>query len=139
MAVRAKHKLMRTAVSFTLAIVPLLMVMGLLAPVAGPAIDHHYADRSPAHGHAFYGDVTNDHIHSLAPGDYDHSSGENGDGVSTVSTPVSSAHGPLTLDGATSESFVPTFNDHMIAMYVGKRTVPDGQEIAPFDRPPRLG
>ncbi len=136
---RAKHKLMRMAVSFALAIVPLLMVMGLLAPVVGPAIDHHYADRSPAHGHAFYGDATNDHTHSLAPGDYDHFSVVNGDGVSTVSTSASSAHGPLTLDGATLESFVPTVNDHMIAMYVGEPIVPDGQAIAPFDRPPRLG
>lgn len=89
-----------------------LMVTGLLTPVIGPAVDHHYADRSPAHAHVFVGEETNTHDHSLA--DHDHSAGETtGDGLSVVSTSASSAHGPLTLDGATLESSVPNYDSRV--------------------------
>lgn len=112
------------------------MVIGLLAPIIGPAVDHHYVDRSPAHAHVFAGEETILHEHSL--GNHDHSQGETtSDGVSIVSTSASGAHGPLTLDGATLESPVPNFSTHMIAMQVGEPPVPDNEAITPLDRPPR--
>jgi hypothetical protein len=115
------------------------MVMGLVAPFVGPALDHHYVDRSPAHAHIFVGDETNAHGHSLTLAAHDHSSGTNGDGISVATSTASSAHGPLTLDGATLESSTPNYDDHLIAMYTGSSPDPDAEAIAPLNRPPRLG
>ena len=115
--------------------------MGLLASAFGPALDHHYVDRSPVHGHVFLGAATNDHTHvaELAFGNHDHSSGVNGDGVSVLSTSVSSAYSPLTFDDATLESIIPRYDSHMTALYVSELPIADGQAIAPLGRPPRLG
>jgi hypothetical protein len=124
--------------SFTLSLVPLLMVMGLIAPFIGPAIDHHYADRSAVHAHALIGDATNEHNHSSAFDAHDHLSGNNGDGVSVATASANSVHGPLTLDGATLESFAPIYDDHMIAIHIGAPPSPDEEALAPLDRPPRL-
>ena len=125
-----------------MSLVPVLMVMGLLTPVFGPVIDHHYVDRSAAHAHMLIGEETNIHEPSLI--DHDHSLGETGgsDGISlatsTVSTATgSSVHGPLTLDGATLESSIPQHDHHLIEMYFGEFPVPDSESIAPLDRPPR--
>jgi hypothetical protein len=132
----AKHKLKRTISSFVISFAPLLMVIGLMAPVFGPAVDHHYVDRSPAHAHVFVGEDTNLHEHSLV--NHDHAAGETtSDGISVASSSASSAHGPLTLDGATLESSIPNFDTHLVAIYVGEPPVPDNQAIAPLDRPPR--
>ena len=111
-------------------------MLGLLAPVFGPAADHHYADRSPAHAHVFVGEETNLHDHSLT--NHDHSSGETtGDGISVTSTSVTGSHGPLTLDGATLESSVPNFDTHLFAMQVGESLVPDNEAMTLLDRPPQ--
>jgi hypothetical protein len=116
------------------------MVMGLIMPFVGPAVDHHYVDRSPAHAHAFVGEDTNLHEHLLTSFEHDHSLADaNGDGVSLATSSASSAHGPLTLDGATLESSIPNYSDHMIAMHLGEPRAPDTEEIDPLDRPPRLG
>lgn len=117
----------------------MLMVMGLIMPFVGPAVDHHYVDRSPAHGHVFVGEETNEHEHSLASIDHGHISGVTGDGISLATTYASSGHGPLTLDGATLESQIPSFDDHLIAIHIGESPIPDAEAIAPLDRPPRLG
>jgi hypothetical protein len=116
-----------------------LMVMGLIVPFVGPAIDHHYVDRSPAHAHVFVGEETNAHEHSLASFDHGHDSGVNGDGISLVTSSVSSGHSPLTIDGATLESQVLSYDDNLIAIYLVDSPVLDAEAIAPLDRPPRLG
>ncbi len=137
-----KHKSTRTATSLELAVVALLMVMGLLAPVIGPAIDHHFADRSPAHAHIFVASPTNDHIHTPVQthGDHDHALGPNSDTISVLSTSVSPAsHSPLALDGPTIESIVPWYGNYLSALYIGVLPITDGQAITPLDRPPRLG
>ncbi|MCX8277052.1 MAG: hypothetical protein OTJ43_02120 [Dehalococcoidia bacterium] len=122
--------------SFGMSFVPLAMVLGLLTPVLGPVIDHHYADRSPAHAHVFVGEDTNIHDHSLV--NHDHSSGETtSDGLSVTSTSITGSHSPLTLDGAALESLVPDFDSHLVAIQVGESFVPDNETIAPLDRPPR--
>lgn len=130
----------RTATSLALAVVPLLMVTGMLAPFFGPAVDHHFVDRSPAHAHVFVGVATNDHVHLLllAFDDHDHSSGVNGDGVSVLSTSLSSAQGPLTFDGATLDGLVPRYDNRLTALFASELPVADGQAIAPIPRPPRL-
>ena len=124
-------------VSFTLALVPSLMVMGLLAPFVGPAIDHHYADRSPVHAHALVGDATNQHDHALALNAHEHLPGDTGDGVSVATGSATSPHSPLTLDGATFKSLSPIFDDHVVAVYAVDLHLPDAEAIAPLDRPPR--
>ena len=112
------------------------MVLGLMTPVFGPAVDHHYADRSPAHAHVFVGEDTNLHDHSLV--NHDHSLGETTrDGLSVISTSITGSHGPLMLDGATLNSLVPDFDSHLVAIQVGESLVPDNEMIAPLDRPPR--
>ena len=115
------------------------MVMGLIMPFVGPAIDHHYVDRSPAHAHILVGEETNTHAHSLVSSEHGHISGVNGDGISLLTSSVSSAHGSLTLDGATLESQVPSYDDHLIAIRLGESPITDTEAIGPLDRPPRLG
>ena len=104
-------------------------------------MDHHFVDRSPAHAHVFIGVATNEHTHllALAPGGHEHSSGVNGDGISVLSTSVSSAQGPLTLDGATLELLAPRYDNRLTALFAGELTVAGGPAIAPPGRPPRLG
>ena len=125
--------------TFVLSFIPVLMVMGLIMPFVGPAIDHHYVDRSPAHAHVLVGEATNAHEHSPTSLDHGHDSGVNGDGISLATTAASSGHGPLTLDGATLESQVPSYGDHLIAIHIGESHIPDAEAITPLDRPPRLG
>ena len=124
--------------SFTLAFVPVMMVFGLITPIVGPAIDHHYADRSPVHTHAFIGELTNTHDHSDALSAHIHSSGTTSDGVSVATGSATTVHGPLTLDGATFESFTPVFDGRMIAVHGGESFHQESEAIAPPDRPPRL-
>ena len=104
-------------------------------------MDHHFVDRSPAHAHVFTGDATNDHAHmpAFALADHDHSSGVNGDGISVLSTSVSAAQGPLTLDGATLELLAPRYDNQLTALFAGELTVAGGPAIAPPGRPPYLG
>jgi len=119
-----------------MSLVPVVMVLGSLTPIFGPAVDHHYADRSPFHAHVFVGENANLHDHSLV--NHDHSSGETtGDGISVTSTSITGSHGPLTLDVTAIESLVPDFDSHLVAIQVGKSIVPDNETIAPLDRPPR--
>jgi len=42
----------------------LLAVLSLTLPLIGPAIDHDFAERQPAHGHVYLGAVNPDHAHS---------------------------------------------------------------------------
>ncbi|HIF73120.1 MAG TPA: hypothetical protein EYQ61_11275 [Dehalococcoidia bacterium] len=119
--------------------VPMFMVIGMVMPFIGPAVDHHYVDRSPAHAHVLVGEETNIHDHSLSLSIHDHSSGPNGDGVSLATSTASSVHGPLTLDGATLESSIPSYDHHLIAMFTGVPPALDAEAASPLERPPRLG
>jgi hypothetical protein len=122
--------------SFALGFVTVLMVMGLLMPALGPALDHHYADRTPAHAHVFVGEATNLHEHSMSS--HDHSIGEStGDGLSVVSTSASAAYAPVAIDGASLESLTPKFDPYLIVLHVRETPVLGTQAIAPLDRPPR--
>ncbi len=100
--INGKNRLVRTAVAFVLALIPSLMVVGLIIPFVGPAIDHHYVDRSPGHMHIFIGQVTNDHTHSLV--NHDHTNRLNEDGVSIATSSAISVYGQLTLDGSILDS-----------------------------------
>lgn len=131
--------MIRASLSFVLSFIPALMVMGLIIPFVGPAVDHHYVDRSPAHAHILVGEATNTHEHSMASSEHSHISGVNGDGISFLTSSVSSAHGSLTLDGATLESQIPSYDDHLIAIRLGESPITGTEAIAPLDRPPRLG
>lgn len=135
MTLRTRNRLIRTVKSFALVAALPLMVMGLLAPVIGPTLDHHYADRSPVHAHAFTGQDDIDHSHSIR--DHGHADETFGNGVSVVSTSVSSADCPLNLDGTTLEYSVQNNDHHLTALFVGESPVPDEEAITPFVRPPR--
>ena len=41
----------------------LLAVVALLASALGPMLDHHFAERHPAHGHIYLGSASSDHPH----------------------------------------------------------------------------
>ena len=41
----------------------LLAVVALLASAVGPMLDHHFAERHPAHGHLYFGAVGPEHSH----------------------------------------------------------------------------
>ena len=41
----------------------LLAVVALLASAVGPMLDHHFAERHPAHGHLYLGAVGPEHSH----------------------------------------------------------------------------
>ena len=42
----------------------LLAVLGLLLPFLGPVVDHHFAERHPAHQHIYLGAAVPEHQHS---------------------------------------------------------------------------
>ncbi len=112
------------------------MVIGLLTPILGPVIYHHYFDVSPAHAHLFVGDETNLHVHPVTFDD--HPPGEeSGDGISIASTSASSAQNPLTLDGASLELSIPDFVQDIIALHIGESEILNETAISPLDRPPR--
>jgi hypothetical protein len=58
-------------------VIAIAMVVALLLPVLGPAVDHHFADRLPAHEHVYAGGGPAEHTHdqnaphSHDPGDED--------------------------------------------------------------------
>ena len=43
----------------------LLAVVALLTSALGPMLDHHFAERHPAHGHLYLGVADSDHLHSF--------------------------------------------------------------------------
>ncbi|MBO04795.1 MAG: hypothetical protein CL731_07260 [Chloroflexi bacterium] len=124
--------------AFVLNLLPGLMVLGVVTPVVGPAIDHHYVDRSPAHAHVFTGDESHEHDHTLANHDHsDQSLEHSGDGTSIVSTSISSGFGLSSLNCATLEVHLPKFEGNTVVVYTEEVLAPDGDVIAPLDRPPR--
>ncbi len=47
----------------TVSALSLLVVMSLALSWAGPMLDHHFAERHPAHQHIYLGTATSDHSH----------------------------------------------------------------------------
>ena len=134
--INGKNRLVRTAVAFVLAIIPSLMMVGLIIPFIGPAIDHHYVDRSPGHMHIFVGQATNDHTHSLV--NHDHTNRLNGDNVSIATSSAISAYGQLTLDGSIQDSSFNYFGHNFLLMHMEELLIPDAEKVVLPDRPPRL-
>ena len=76
-----------------------LALLALFIPVAGPLVDHHYAQRSPHHAHAYLGSFAGDHDHASlaephAHGDADALPLDPGDAGATVSLPASGDWSP---------------------------------------------
>ncbi len=51
------------AQSLALSALTLLAVAALLLPSLGPLLDHHFAERHPAHGHLYLGSPSPEHTH----------------------------------------------------------------------------
>ncbi|MQF82057.1 MAG: hypothetical protein FI735_08130 [SAR202 cluster bacterium] len=127
---------MKTAVAFVVATIPSLMMLGLLVPFVGPAIDHHYVDRSPNHMHIFVGQATNEHTHFLDS--HDHAERLNEDGVSIVTSSAISAYGQLALDGGTLNSSFNYPGQDFLQKHKQELLIPDAEKVALPDKPPRL-
>ena len=121
--------------SLFLVALPVLMVLGVLTPIVGPAIDHHYADRTPIHAHVLNGEVTNQHDHSLA--NHDHQEGFSGDVVSLATGTANSTGGSaglvgiLTLDNEIVRDIEP------VALVFDIEHELVGRVESPRPRPPR--
>jgi len=134
--INGKNRLVKTTVAFVVAIIPSLMMVGLVVPFVGPAIDHHYVDRSPSHMHIFVGQATNEHTHSLDS--HDHLDRLTGDGVSIVTSSAISAYGQLALDGSiltysfnySGHNFLQEHNEELL--------IPDAEKVVLPDKPPQL-
>ena len=134
--INGKNRLVKTAVAFVVATIPSLMMLGLLVPFVGPAIDHHYVDRSPNHMHIFVGQSTNEHTHFLDS--HDHSERLNGDGVSIVTSSAISAYGQLALDGSILNSSFNYPGEDFLQKHKQELLIPDAEKVALPDKPPRL-
>ena len=134
--INGKNRLVKTAVAFVVATIPSLMMLGLLVPFVGPAIDHHYVDRSANHMHIFVGQATNEHTHSLDS--HDHSERVNEDGVSIVTSSAISAYGQLALDGSILNSSVNYPDEDFLQKHKQELLIPDAEKVALPDKPPRL-
>tara|TARA_Y100001960_G_scaffold31964_2_gene28233 strand:- start:887 stop:1294 length:408 start_codon:yes stop_codon:yes gene_type:complete len=134
--INGKNRLVKTAVAFVVATIPSLMMLGLLVPFVGPAIDHHYVDRSPNHMHIFVGQATNEHTHFLDS--HDHAERLNEDGVSIVTSSAISAYGQLALDGGTLNSSFNYPGQDFLQKHKQELLIPDAEKVALPDKPPRL-
>lgn len=115
---------------------PVLMVLGVLTPIVGPAIDHHYADRTPVHAHVLNGEVTNEHDHSLV--NHDHQEGFSGDGVSLATGTANGTGGSaglvgiLTLDNEIVRDIEPV----VLILDIEHELI--GRVESPRPKPPRI-
>jgi len=134
--INGKNRLVKTAVAFVVATIPSLMMLGLLVPFVGPAIDHHYLDRSPNHMHIFVGQATNEHTHSFDS--HDHSELLNEDGVSIITSSAISAYGQLALDGSILNSSFNYPGEDFLQKHKQELLIPDAEKVALPDKPPRL-
>ena len=134
--INVKNRLVKTAVAFVVATIPSLMMLGLLVPFVGPAIDHHYVDRSPNHMHIFVGQATNEHTHSFDS--HDHSELLNEDGVSIITSSAISAYGQLALDGSILNSSFNYPGEDFLQKHKQELLIPDAEKVALPDKPPRL-
>ena len=134
--INGKNRLVKTAVAFVVATIPSLMMLGLLVPFVGPAIDHHYVDRSPNHMHIFVGQATNEHTHSFDS--HDHSELLNEDGVSIITSSAISAYGQLALDGSILNSSFNYPGEDFLQKHKQELLIPDAEKVALPDKPPRL-
>ena len=134
--INGKNRLVKTTVAFVVAIIPSLMMVGLLVPFVVPAIDHHYVDRSPSHMHIFVGQATNEHTHSLDS--HDHSCPLTGDGVSIVTSSAISAYGQLALDGSIPNSSFNYSGHDFLQKHNEELLIPDAEKVVLPDKPPRL-
>ena len=134
--INGKNRLVKTTVAFVVAIIPSLMMVGLLVPFVGPAIDHHYVDRSPSHMHIFVGQATNEHTHSLDS--HDHSYPLTEDRVSIVTSSAISAYGQLALDGSILNSSFNYPAHNFLQKHNDELLIPDAEKVVLPDKPPRL-
>lgn len=116
------------------------MAIGLFVPVFVPAIDHHYADRSPAHSHLLLGEITNSHEHTVDLDNHSHIvvDGETGDGLSVATYSATSVHSPVTLEFVGLGPVIPLFNDHQALFGRQELTSTDQETTTPLDKPPRV-
>ena len=136
--IRITTKSKRVILSLAISLVPGLMVLALITPVIGPAIDHHYVDRSPAHSHIFTGNYIQDHEHFLTAHDHTELDFESfGDGTSILSTSINSSYAIGSFDGAALEMLHPTFIVQTVVVYQVDISPPDDDAVLPLYRPPR--
>jgi hypothetical protein len=109
-----------------------LAAFALLMTVAGPSLSHHYAELTPAHSHAFFGDHT---AHEHGAADSAHHNGETPDVVSTSDGAGASA-------GVVSLLIAPPVERGLVEPSGLWHSVPDtitgysSPEPEPPDRPP---
>ena len=119
------------------AVVAWIMGLALLAPFAGPALDHHFAERQPGHAHAFLSGVVEHGHDPLQP--HLHGPGEGaGDGVvslldSTVSPGASQSPSAL----APESTSLASLSRPLPAITDGGSQRPNEHITAPPPEPPR--
>jgi hypothetical protein len=135
--IRLKYR--RAATAAVTVFLPFLMITGVTAPIIGSTFDHHYADRSPFHSHAFVGNTTNLHVHGHVTGDHNHYSSVTGDAVSISSTSISTSQSLLSLEGSLFGLRVTEFEDVLHLVHLNGVSPRHENIITPLDRPPRIG
>ena len=141
---RAWHQLTVSALS-------LLIVMSLALSWAGPMLDHHFAERHPAHQHIYLGTATSEHSHdygaihihsvtSMMQLSTGQPSGGLDDGIVFVVPIGGSGQGVADL-AAPMISESPRFGigdgTGILGHHFGSDSILPGTSIAPPVRPPR--
>jgi hypothetical protein len=118
-------------------------VFALLLPVAGPIIDHHFAERLPGHGHVYMDGPELSHEHDLSSS-HNHTAtattvlavDESGPSVVPVPAPSWSTKLILSLDQSGADTLDP-FDALILRLRPHSDRLIAQRDVTPDPRPPR--
>ena len=121
----------------------LMAVVALLASAIGPMLDHHFAERHPAHGHLYLGAADGEHTHPFehphihydamyapAPGDASIVFFASYDGIGH-------AHADIATPAVTASLWFDADGDLLLRKGGDAVSVLRGVTVAPLRQPPR--
>jgi hypothetical protein len=118
-----------------------IAVFALLFPVAGPIIDHHFAERLPGHGHVYMDGPELSHGHDLSDS-HDHTAttvfavDESGPLVIPVPAPSWSTKLVISMNQSGGDALDP-FDALILRLRHHDDRVVAQREVTPDPRPPR--
>ena len=118
-------------------------VLALMLPMAGPLLDHHFAERHPGHTHVYLGEVAPGHLHSyeaLHSHNHHHHGGQaETNGIVYFSPMEGITTGPADVAEPAQRQLVvfAGLNDNVLSPGARNEAAPAGNIISPLKRPPR--
>ena len=117
--------------------------LAMLLPLAGPLLDHHFAERHPGHTHVYLGQKVPGHLHSYealhSHHHHDHGAQPETNGIVYFSPMDGITSGPADLAEPAQRQVVifSGANANVLSPRARPETAPAGNIISPPKRPPR--